>query len=348
MAAYRPQLEALLRRYYRDEIRRAPKRFRPHLELLEEYTLRGGKRLRALLVLAGYHLVRGSRPDPGLPAAAALEMFQSWMLIHDDIIDHAEMRRGGPSLHRKVEVRHRRGHWSGAPGEYGVAMGITLGDLQEPLTVRALLDSSVPPRCREGALAEYVRMTGLTAYGQVLDIENGLSPIARVKEPDVLLVHRLKSAVYTVAAPLRIGAILAGGSPALLRALDAVGLDLGIAFQLRDDLLGAGFDAAAIAKSANDIAEGKRTLLVVYAWQHANADGRRLLRRVLGDPSAPSVATARVRQLMQSTGSVAYSERMIARLQRRASRRIARTPSLSPSGRRLLDQVGAKLLYRSV
>ncbi|HEV2231624.1 MAG TPA: polyprenyl synthetase family protein [Thermoplasmata archaeon] len=265
LRGYVPAIEAHLARAYRGRARTAPRGLVEPIGLMREFTLRGGKRFRAQFVLAGYYLATGRPPTPAVPAAAAMEHFQSWMLIHDDVIDHSELRRGGPTLHRALERRHRARRREGDAVAIGQGLGITLGDLEEPLTVSALLDSPVPKERVLAAVREYARMTALTAYGQVLDIDNGARPLEELRESDVLLVHRLKSAVYTVASPLRIGAILGGGSPGLLAGLERFGLDAGIAFQLRDDVLGAGFGSSAIGKSANDLVEGKRTLLVVRA-----------------------------------------------------------------------------------
>ena len=112
LAGWLPRLEEELARSYLEEARRAPE-FKSYTSVLKEFSGRGGKRLRALLVLAGYHLATGSEPGPALPAAAAMEHFQDWMLIHDDIIDHAEQRRGGPAVHRLLEREHDRLHRSG-------------------------------------------------------------------------------------------------------------------------------------------------------------------------------------------------------------------------------------------
>ena len=348
LAAYRPRLEKLLGSQYSAAHRAAPSVFRPYLDQLREFTLRGGKRFRALLILAGYHIATGRDPAPALPAAAALEHFQSWMLVHDDIIDHSEERRGGPTVHRALARAHIAAHRLGDPEAYGAGVGITLGDLQEPFTVEALLAARVPEARRSAALSEYVRMTRETAYGQLLDIENGARPVGEVTEKDVLLVHELKSAVYTVAAPLRIGAILGGASPGLLADLEAIGVDLGIAFQLRDDVLGTGFDAAASGKSANDLAEGKRTLLVVRAWAMTDDVGRRTLESVLGRSSASASDLESARSVIQASGSLEYSEEKIQTLTRRAYRRIDRSRNLRAPAKALLGEIGEKLVNRSV
>lgn len=318
------------------------------LTLLEAFTLRGGKRLRSLLVLAGNYVATGTEPAPALSAAAGIEQFQSWMLIHDDIIDHAEERRGGPTIHRQLATRHGDERLLGSSADYGIGMGITLGDLQEPFAVEALLRAPVPGPRRLLALAEYVRMTRETAYGQLLDVRNGALPVDRVREEDVMEVHRRKTAEYTVAAPLRIGAILGGGSPRLLAELGSIGIDLGIAFQLRDDILGAGLAEGDIGKSANDIVEGKRTLLVVVAWARAGPVGRALLQEVLGNPDSLPARVRAAQELLRSSGSLAYSEEKIAELSGRAFDQIRSSSNLRPGAKKLLEQVGDKLVRRAL
>jgi len=332
---YLPSLETELRSSYAATRPGAPATVRPYIDVNREFTLRGGKRFRAILVLAGYHLTTGRAPRPVLRAAAAMEHFQSWMLIHDDIIDHSEERRGGPTVHRKMATAHRSAGREGSSEEYGMGIGITLGDLEEPYTVEAILGTRAPPAARLAALGEYVRMTRLTAYGQLLDIRNGTIPPAEVTERDVLDVHRLKSAIYTVVSPLRIGCLLGGAPPARLADLDAVGTDLGIAFQLRDDVLGAGFDADESGKSANDLKEGKRTLLVVQAWKKGSPTDRARLDRVLGNANATPEDVERAREVLRATGSLEYSER-----------RIAASRTIPGRGKPLLVEVADRLVHR--
>jgi geranylgeranyl diphosphate synthase type I len=342
-----PAIQKGLHRSYRVERRAAPPTLRPYLDHLDEFTLRGGKRFRALMVLAGYHIATDRSPAPAIPAAQALEHFQSWMLIHDDIIDHSEERRGGPAMHRLLARPPVDGCPPERPEELGVGLGITLGDLEEPFTLQAILDTRVPHSRKLAALAEYVRMTRLTAYGQILDIRNGALPVERVTEADVLRVHRLKSAVYTVSSPLLLGATLGGGSRALLADLASIGDDIGVAFQLRDDLLGSGFGPEDLGKSANDIREGKRTLLVVRAWSRATGEGRRALSEALGNPRATPAQVAAARDVIESTGSREYSEMRIAALERRALRRLDRGRSIPVARRALIREISDRLVRRS-
>ncbi len=348
LARYVPKVEQHLGRSYVLHRPEVPGVVRPYVELNREFSLRGGKRFRALLVLAGYHLVTGRPPEVVVPAAAAVEHFQSWMLVHDDIIDHAELRRGGPTVHREVARSHAGRRGLGSSDDYGVGVAITLGDLEEPYTVESLLSVPVAAERRLRALGEAVRMTRLTAYGQLLDLRNSTLAPSQVSERDVLEVHRLKSAVYTVVAPLRIGAVLAGAAAATLDELEAIGTDLGIAFQLRDDVLGAGFDAAAIGKSANDLVEGKRTLLVVRGWADGSRVERAAISRVLGNPRASSRDVGRAREALRSSGSLAYSERRIAALTDRALARLRRTRAIAPSRKPILVEVADRLTRRTL
>ncbi|MCI4323349.1 MAG: polyprenyl synthetase family protein [Thermoplasmata archaeon] len=346
LAKWIPSIEREITRGYTDAGDAAP-RFRPFLGTLSGFTLRGGKRFRALLILAGWQLATHRSPRPVLPAAAAMEHFQSWMLVHDDIIDHAETRRGGPAVHRALTASHRSHRHLGSSDEYGVGMGITLGDLQEPLTVEAFLNVSVSAERRIDALEEYARMTRSTAFGQLLDVHLGAVPVGQVRPADVMMIHRLKTAAYTVSGPLRIGALLGGGSARLLDDLEAIGTDLGVAFQMRDDVLGTGFGSELAGKSANDLVEGKRTLLVVIAWRQADRKGRAALERVLGKPHASALDVERAQDVIRSTGSLAYSERRISLYARRAYDRIGAASGFTAADRELLREIGDRLVHRA-
>jgi geranylgeranyl diphosphate synthase, type I len=346
---YRAPIETLLARHFasaKREARAIHPDLVPFVDSVREFTLRGGKRFRACLLLAGYDLAGGKQARSVLPAAAALEAFQSWMLIHDDIMDHGETRRGGPTLHVELARWHDRRGLEGSDAEFGEGMAITLGDWLEPSTLQLFLSCKVPPARREALLQEYRSMTESTAYGQVLDVLNGVRPVGEVRERDVLTVHRLKSAIYTVSSPLRMGAILAGGSSGLTRTLGAIGDDLGIAFQLRDDVLGAReLPGAKAEKSANDLFEGKRTLLVVRAWAKAGRDGRAALAKVLGNPLATPEEFDDAISVLEGTGSFDYSEKRIRELVASAEARIARAP-LRARGKDLLREIAVLLTER--
>ena len=170
--------------------------------------------------------------------------------------------------------------------------------------------------------------------------------VEQVSEEKVLLVHRLKSAYYTVSGPLRIGAILGGGGPALLKELEEIGLDLGIAFQLRDDVIGCGLNGKPGEKSANDLTEGKRTLLVVRARERGLPKSRAALEVALGNPKATDEEVRAAQRAIIDSGSLQYSEQRIRALEARASLRINKSRRLGPTGKQLLREIAEKLLWR--
>lgn len=318
----------------------------PFIEAVEEFSMRGGKRFRALLLLAGFRIGGGKNLNVALPAAAALETFQSWMLAHDDVIDHGERRRGGPTLHVAMAEFHDDNDLEGPDTDFGEGMAITLGDFMESVTVRTLLGCKVPEKRKVELLEEYSRMTRLTALGQMLDIRLGASQVDRVRESDVLLVHRLKSAVYTVSAPLRMGAILAGAGKGTLETLGKFGDDIGIAFQLRDDILGVGLSSEdVVGKSTNDLFEGKRTLLVVKAWQHGSPQEKRAIERALGNRLGTQKDLDAAIDVITDTGSLRYSEEMIASLRNRAFRSVK---GFAKDDASLLRDIGTMLTERKL
>jgi geranylgeranyl diphosphate synthase type I len=284
--------------------------------------LSGGKRFRAQFCYWGARTVteqQGETLHATVSCASALEVFHAAALVHDDIIDNSDTRRGAPSAHRLFEGIHRAGGWAGNGPEYGRASGILLGDLllgwsDELLDegLDALADRASARRAR--SLFNAMR-TEVTA-GQYLDI---LDERAWVVQPEAELFGRAlrvityKSAKYSVQAPLVIGAALSGGDDAQLDALRSFGLPLGIAYQLRDDLLGVFGDSEVTGKpSGDDIREGKRTVLVALARQALDDPARRQLDAGLGDPRLGGEQVTALQELIRSSGAVDRVEGMIA------------------------------------
>ena len=211
--------------------------------------LHGGKRLRGRFCIAGFRAVAEAGggtaevPDELLAAAAALEVFHAAALVHDDVIDNSDTRRGRPAAHRALEESHRSAGWVGDAASFGGSAAILLGDLlvawSDDLLEQGLTTAPAGPAA--AARAEYSRMRRDVTVGQFLDIAE---ESAFRTEPDdrhaerALRVASLKSARYSVQQPLAVGAALAGADAAQLAALAAFGHPLGMAFQLRDDVLG--------------------------------------------------------------------------------------------------------------
>ncbi len=298
--------------------------------------LSGGKRFRALFCWWGWQSVGGveagldpavrAAPNPGIPerlnpvvsTAAALEVFHAAALVHDDIIDNSDTRRGKASAHRLFESLHASAGWAGSRPEFGRAAAILLGDLLLGWSDE-LLDEGLAGVDRASAQAtrgEFNRMRTEVTAGQYLDI---LEERAWLTQPESELLDRamrvivFKSAKYSVQAPLVIGAALAGAGPDHLDALRSFGLPLGIAYQLRDDLLGVFGDASVTGKpSGDDLREGKRTVLVALARETLGREDRDLLDSRLGDPALTAEQITGLQGLILKSGAVLRVEDLIA------------------------------------
>jgi geranylgeranyl pyrophosphate synthase len=277
----------------------------------------GGKRLRPLFAYWGW---RGGLQETAEPpeddaavlrAVAALEFVHASALVHDDVMDGAATRRGRPATHVGFAARHGDDGLSGDKELFGVGAAILVGDLalvwSDELLRRSGLTTSALIRAR--AVWDTMR-TEVTA-GQYLDL---LRAGGGLPGPEgAMKVARYKSAGYTIQRPLLLGAAIAGAGSRVRDAYSAIGLPLGEAFQLRDDVLGVYGDPAVTGKSCDDdLREGKQTLLVALAEQEADADGRRLLRDSLGNPSAGPEQFDALRRLIEATGALARVEQTIA------------------------------------
>ena len=263
---------------------------RPILEL-SAATLQGGKRLRAAFCYWGWRSVTdASHTDDIIAAAAALEVFHAAALVHDDIIDNSDTRRGRPATHRAFEAAHLAGGWTGDAAAYGRSSAILAGDLlvawSDDLFEEGIADA--PAERARAARRRYAEMRRDVTVGQYLDIAAETVPAPDAEQLDrALHVASFKSARYSVQQPLLIGAAIGGASTEQQEALRAFGHPVGMAFQLRDDVLGVFGDSAATGKpSGDDLREGKMTLPIILALADGTAAERDIISTALGDPDA--------------------------------------------------------------
>ncbi|SJN19552.1 Geranylgeranyl diphosphate synthase [Microbacterium esteraromaticum] len=316
-------------------------------------TLSGGKRLRARFCHAGWRSASPLGDEPGdalWGLCAALEVFQSAALVHDDIIDNSDTRRGRPASHRALEAAHRRASWHGDAEAFGRSAAVLLGDLlvawSDDLLEEALFEHPQAPPTR----AEYARMRRDVTVGQMLDIAEesawSVSPPAALLER-ALRVASLKSARYSIEEPLVLGATLAGADAAQLAALRAFGHPVGMAFQLRDDVLGVFGDPAVTGKPAgDDLREGKRTALIAIARERLEPAMRTELDARIGDADLSGSAVESLQQLIEGTGAVTTVEEMIAAYTVQAEQAL-RTAGLEPAVTAELQQLAAAAVSRS-
>ncbi len=291
---------------------------------LAHFTGTGGKRVRPVLALLAAEAVGGDA-EQALSAGIAIELFQSAALIHDDIADGSEMRRGEPCLHRTE----------------GDGLAINAGDLALTRVCEIVLeDGALPAERRLRVLEELLRMERHTLEGQALDLGWARDGRWDVTSANYLYMIDGKTAWYTVASPLRVGALAAGASDSVASRLAQVGRPAGLAFQLQDDLLNLVGDAEAQGKDfRSDITEGKRTLAVVWALEHLGAHDRAELVRLLEAKTTDEDELARAVALIEQGGGI---DTCRALAQDKAAKAQALTAELAQSG--VISATAAELL----
>jgi geranylgeranyl diphosphate synthase type I len=277
---------------------------RPAVAALREFLLSGGKRMRPAFCYWGW---RGAGGDPAEPAiiraAASLELLHGSGLIHDDIIDASDSRRGQPSVHRRFAAHHGADRLCGSSADFGTAAAILLGDMCLAWCGQMLDESGLPATAISAAKPAFHLMHTEVLTGQYLDVLEQSLPTLSV--PRSMNVIRYKTARYTVERPLQIGALLAGAGEGLLAAYSRFALPVGQAFQLRDDVLGVFGDSAQTGKPVgDDLREGKHTVLVAIARERASRAQRADIDRLLGDPQLEGSGMDCLRAIIVGTGAL--------------------------------------------
>jgi geranylgeranyl diphosphate synthase type I len=290
---------------------------------LEDFVLRGGKRLRPAFAYWGWRAVAGADEDPHradmLLLFAGLELLHGCALIHDDVIDASATRRGMPTVHMHFADVHRRHGWNGSPEQFGLSAAIRLGDLSLVWADDLVATAPLPDAARLRVRQVWSQIRTEVLGGQYLDIvaeSSGADTIA-----SAMKVNTYKTASYTVTRPLQLGAAAGADRPDIQTVFHDVGTDLGIAFQLRDDVLGVFGDPTVTGKpSGDDLRSGKRTVLLAEAIERADASdpaAAELLRGAVGT----DLTEDRVRELcgvIESVGALSAVESRIEELTRTA------------------------------
>ncbi|MDJ0393072.1 polyprenyl synthetase family protein [Rhodococcus sp. G-MC3] len=319
---------------------------------LAEFVLRGGKRIRPAFAWSAWlgagGDATGDRAVATVRACASLELVQACALIHDDIIDASVTRRGFPTLHVGFASRHRAAGWSGSSARFGESAAILLGDLALCWADDMLRESGVDSAAATRVSPVWAAMRTEVLGGQLLDIEAEAGLDESVDA--AMRVNRYKTAAYTVERPLHLGGVLADASPELISAYRSFGTDIGLAFQLRDDLLGVFGDPAVTGKpSGDDIREGKRTVLMAVGLESADRGdtaAAAVLRTSLGAADLSDYDIADVRTILTDLGAVDDVERRISALTERALSTL-RTSTTAPAAARQLCDMAIAATQRS-
>ncbi|GAB3927060.1 polyprenyl synthetase family protein [Kribbella albertanoniae] len=302
----------------------------------------GGKRLRPAFCYWGFRAAGGDPAQPILAAAASLEMLHVSALVHDDVMDSSDVRRGAPAAHRQFEALQRaRSEASGRGGDpvnFGVGAAILLGDLcliwADELLHTSGFDAAALARASRFFDSVRVEVTA----GQYLDL---VAQASGESDMDLALrVLRYKAATYTVERPLHVGAALAGCDQRLIDALSSYGQPIGEAFQLRDDLLGVFGDPALTGKPAgDDLREGKRTVLVAYAVDHASEVQLAEFDRLFGRPDLDADEIQLLREILQDSRAVQACEDLITERTEDALDALDRAPLSDDTARKGLTDL---------
>jgi geranylgeranyl diphosphate synthase type I len=308
------------------------------IDALREFVAGGGKRLRPAFCFCAYVGAGGDPDDPVVvDAAAALELIHTFALVHDDIMDGSEMRRGSDAVHRAFGRRHRAAAWRGEARRFGEGMAILVGDFA--FVYADMLMRNAPAAAHP--VFDELRIE--LCVGQSLDLAG-----AATGSTSEELAHRIavyKSGKYTVERPLHLGAALANQLDVLAPGLSAIGLPLGQAFQLRDDVLGAFGDEDVTGKPVgDDLREGKPTPLVAIAFARAGEADRTTLGRLGAEDLTPDDVRA-IQDVFRRTGALDHVEAEIERLVADARDALAAAPIVDDA-RTWLDELAAYVAWR--
>jgi len=312
LGQYKEQVEVELQKYLDNKTQEAGE-ISPYcqeiMEHITDITMRGGKRIRAALLYYSFLAHGGENKAAAIQASLAMELMQTFLLIHDDIIDNDSLRRGGKTIHTIYkEIGAERFPGKIDPEQFGKSVAILAGDTANGFSneiIAELNQLGIDKGYASRALLELNKMYNKEYYGEFLDVISELTN--DFKQKDLIQVHQLKTVPYTFDGPIKIGAILAGASEEDLQKLEGYTVPLGTAFQIQDDVLGTFGTEEKIGKPVtSDLREGKRTLLILDALDKANEEQKEIIEKNLGNKLVGMEELEEVRQVIKETG--AYQE----------------------------------------
>ena len=304
------------------------------LKRIQNLVMSGGKRIRPVLMIAGYGATGGSNTPAIAAASTCKELEHNYYLIHDDVMDQDAIRRGQKTIHIQYAEKFNDIH-------LGNSLAITDGDLLESLAQKALTDSEFPAENKDKALQEYQRSKQLTGIGQKLDL---LSRVRKVDEDYILRIHKYKTSQYTIASPVKMGTHLAGEKrDFILEALQEYGINCGIAFQLKDDELG--LTPKKLGKEKNDLAEGKKTLITVRTREQLSDVDKGIFVNCLGAENKE--AHDKALELIKSTDAIAYNKEKYKYYSNAAVDTIKRNAVLTKEGKEFLYYFARYVIERT-
>jgi geranylgeranyl diphosphate synthase type I len=289
---------------------------------IKEFILRDGKRIRPILFCIGYSGFSKKNPPPsGLyRSALSLELLHDFLLVHDDIIDRSDTRRGKPAMHtllNKYLTKNMGAKFSGQD------LAVVAGDVMYAMALDAFLAIKENPQRKEAALKKLISAALYTGSGEFIELLLAVKPIEKVTQNDIYKIYDSKTANYTFASPLTMGAVLAGANTQQIKKLFAYGMLLGRAFQIKDDIIGTFGEEKEIGKSnLTDIKEAKRTILLWYAFNHADRKNKQIIKKIIGGKRVKNAELFKIREIIITTGALTYAQNQIKHLYLKAQKQI--------------------------
>ena len=324
--------------------------------------LQGGKRFRALFAYWAWAaaLPKGSNASELIEQAngivgiaSALEIFHAAALVHDDLMDQSDTRRGKPAIHKRFENMHVEKGFLGEPERFGQSGSVLVGDLMLNWSsevfgaaVTSAPSAEIETNCRN----EFSKMRFEVMAGQYLDVlEENAAPLRSLADAVTMAekVMLYKTAKYSLEAPLLIGASFAGADENTLRGFSNFGIPLGLAFQIRDDILGVFGDPEVTGKPAgDDLREGKRTVLVALTLQNSSTSIARIFNDLLSERDLEAEQIEFMQQTIRDSGALEKTERMMQEYGDRALE-VLETLDLEPVAKGKLQDLAEKVISRS-
>jgi geranylgeranyl diphosphate synthase type I len=279
---------------------------------MKDFVLRDGKRVRPTLFVISY-LGFSKKSAPNLyKSAISIELLHDFMLIHDDIIDKSDTRRGKPSMH-KMQNNYLKTYKDIKFN--GQDLAIITGDVLYALSIDSFLSIKENMLRKEKGLKKFIESTIYTGTGEFIELILSTKNLSQIKLQDIYKVYDYKTAYYTFASPLSIGAILAGASTSQITKLSQYGLYLGRAFQIKDDILGMFSEESKIGKSSlTDLQEAKKTILIWYAYNNSNAKDKSTIKKIFSKKQINRTDLLTMRKIITASGALDYAKNEVSHL----------------------------------
>jgi len=308
---------------------------------INEFTSRKGKRLRPILFVIGY-LGFSQKCAPGLyTSAISIELLHDFMLVHDDIVDKSDTRRGKPSMHKIFNNylrTYRKAKFNGQD------MAIIAGDVIFAMAIHAFLSIKEDKERKEKALSQIVNAVLYTGTGEFIELIAGAKQLTDIRRDEIYKIYDYKTAYYSFSSPLAIGAILAGAQENQIAKLIQSGIHLGRAFQIKDDILGVFGSEKAIGKSVlTDLQEAKKTILIWHAFKHAKGANRKRIKEILRKKKITYTDLSSIRKIIIESGSLDFAKAQITAYIKKAEDSIC-SSRIKPRYKKLLIGYSQNLL----